>query len=845
MNEMRPLSPQVLQLFAAITRGDKDEAARLLRLGIPINDLDPVSTDSPLMIACRRGFPQLVQLCLDYGAKNDPHPDFGQTALHACVASAQRDCAAVLLQVAAESEADDLICNLTDQNGQTPLHTAAVIGSASLAELLLQHGASLGALDAFGQTPLHLAAGSAAAMAVECLALLLVQGGDDPALLDLPDVFGNTPLHHAAYHGRLEAARLLLQSAADVSLRNAKNLTAYNLATTQAHHPLALLLLDYRDTQIATSRKPNSGLLSTPSHKHNNNSNNRSVWSTPLQSASKRSNGGLLQSGGRDLSYATPLTSERHNNNGNNNNNNKRRTFMHTDFGDNNGMDESLDEPEDDAVYITMPSTPLTSANLSNNINSSSNNMNNSRRRTRSGAEDALQLPRPHTLSQASASPVINSQIKRPINNNHNGNTNNNSNTNNIYNNSNSSAHNTARLEDVSISLVQTDTPLRVAPQSQTVSDNITSHYYHNNSSNITNATSHNSYQQHYGTQSEVTEEPAAVAENYDPAAYDTNTYTTDTGDFVPPLEQFLCLERDWAAYNTEDGFTYFLSNDPVSGEAHSQWEDPRIHGLVLTAATTTYAEWQEEPAVIVVVDHSLNHNTVNHHISPNSDYNDTNDNLGGRASPASNINTNSYPSFSPTGSPRQSISSPSLSQSPSPQRQPPLSPALRTANNNNNSNGGSLQRSPATATASLIHTQQQRNRNHARIKSDNINGSNHNHDSNSGSRLDHSGEISHTQLDLDLEMLNPDQEAEDYMDDDNKINNDDDNYGKAPGSAGSGHSVVRAIDWDKEVNDDNNNNSNKIAQARNNKININEQNKKPKQRKTKSSHAAFLRYKY
>ena len=43
----------------------------------------------------------------------------------------------------------------------------------------------------------------------------------------------------------------------------------------------------------------------------------------------------------------------------------------------------------------------------------------------------------------------------------------------------------------------------------------------------------------------------------------------------------FKALSRSWFPYTTEDGYDYFLTTDPTSGEVHSQWDDPRTHGFV------------------------------------------------------------------------------------------------------------------------------------------------------------------------------------------------------------------------------------------------------------------------
>jgi ankyrin repeat protein len=241
-NAGNTLTPEYERVYEAAANGDFYSLRKSLQSGIPINFINPITTDSPLMAACRKGHSEIVRLCLDFGAKNDPHPDFGQTALHAAVTANQYDCAKILLDIAAASDADYIIANLTDQHSQTPLHAAVLIGSVDLTELLLQHGSKISSVDSYGQTALHICAGSSNE---QCLAMLLDHGGDE--FIDSVDIYGNTPLHHSAYNGNINCARLLLETAANVAAKNSKNLTAYNLATMQGHHEIGVLLLEYKD----------------------------------------------------------------------------------------------------------------------------------------------------------------------------------------------------------------------------------------------------------------------------------------------------------------------------------------------------------------------------------------------------------------------------------------------------------------------------------------------------------------------------------------------------------------------------------------------------------------------
>lgn len=88
--------------------------------------------------------------------------------------------------------------------GYTPLHYAARAGQLRCVELLISHGADVGARTASGgATPLHRAAHQGHAGVVA--ALLAARA--DPAAVDCD---GSTPLHKAAEQGRAEALDALL-----------------------------------------------------------------------------------------------------------------------------------------------------------------------------------------------------------------------------------------------------------------------------------------------------------------------------------------------------------------------------------------------------------------------------------------------------------------------------------------------------------------------------------------------------------------------------------------------------------------------------------------------------------
>jgi ankyrin repeat protein len=254
------------QMFAATRSADYNKLENILKTKISVNLMENADSDTILMIACRAGLDKICRLCLDYGARNDPHPDFGQTALHCAVESRSYKCARVLLEVAAASQADSIIANLRDSSDQTPLHISANFGDTKMSTILCSHGADIDSVDSKNRAPLHLCAGSGHKI---CLSLLLDSGGD--IFIDMGDGQGNTPLHYAAENGHLTCCRLLLETAANPIARNIHQQTPYNLASLRGHQKICLLLLDYQDSVAQSSydsSPPRDGLQRTSSLKN-------------------------------------------------------------------------------------------------------------------------------------------------------------------------------------------------------------------------------------------------------------------------------------------------------------------------------------------------------------------------------------------------------------------------------------------------------------------------------------------------------------------------------------------------------------------------------------------------
>ena len=120
---------------------------------------------------------------------------------------------------------------MSDEDGWTPLHAAALRNASSLIEPLLKAGCSLAGFNNLGWTPVHIAAGG---NNIDFLGEIL-----EPALscVRSKNEYGSTPLHIAATYGNIESARMLLESGVEPNQRDSSRLTAMNYAVSYEDHP--------------------------------------------------------------------------------------------------------------------------------------------------------------------------------------------------------------------------------------------------------------------------------------------------------------------------------------------------------------------------------------------------------------------------------------------------------------------------------------------------------------------------------------------------------------------------------------------------------------------------------
>ncbi|XP_062512437.1 serine/threonine-protein phosphatase 6 regulatory ankyrin repeat subunit B-like [Corticium candelabrum] len=178
-----------------------------------------------LHIAARNGDIQTVQLLVDCGADVNALNEDGQTPLHTA-AGGEKDCpelCSILLEHNAKIDA-------VDKDGNQPLHLAVRKGHTRTSRLLLSSEADVNSLNEDGQTPLHAAKHNAKIDAVDKDGNQPLHLAEHNAKIDAVDKDGNQPLHLAVRKGHTRTSRLLLSSEADVNSLNEDGQTPLHAA---------------------------------------------------------------------------------------------------------------------------------------------------------------------------------------------------------------------------------------------------------------------------------------------------------------------------------------------------------------------------------------------------------------------------------------------------------------------------------------------------------------------------------------------------------------------------------------------------------------------------------------
>ena len=133
--------------------------------------------------------------------------------------------------------------NAKEDEGQVPLHQAAIKGNIPVISMLIAAGADVNARNGYNQTPLHEAAEGGKAIAIS----VLIAAG---ASVNAKDAGGGTPLNEAARlagydHISVAVFSALLAAGADVNAKNNNGKTPLHIVISERNQAVALVLLAF------------------------------------------------------------------------------------------------------------------------------------------------------------------------------------------------------------------------------------------------------------------------------------------------------------------------------------------------------------------------------------------------------------------------------------------------------------------------------------------------------------------------------------------------------------------------------------------------------------------------
>ncbi|CAN9371569.1 unnamed protein product [Alternaria alternata] len=245
---------RVSPLFKAIEKNHVGIVQLLLKFGGNVDARDKQGRTA-LMTAAWKNYFHIMHELLRCGADVNKKDNTGRNVLHNLAADKHcnwgRDVIAELLR---QNIAIDGPEGQDDQK-RSPLHWAASTGKKELCEMLLRRTrlprANVNAIEIRQKTALHLAIAHGRDDIIE---LLLVHGADVGAKSD-----GSwTPLHNACQQGSIKVLKILMAAGADVNAKLLTGMTPLHVAAQAGHFDIVKCLLERKDVKRAA--KDNSGI---------------------------------------------------------------------------------------------------------------------------------------------------------------------------------------------------------------------------------------------------------------------------------------------------------------------------------------------------------------------------------------------------------------------------------------------------------------------------------------------------------------------------------------------------------------------------------------------------------
>ncbi|KAJ3109172.1 hypothetical protein HDU97_008571 [Phlyctochytrium planicorne] len=262
------------ELHRACESDDKGELEKLIGSGISIKETEfEKSGQTPLLVAARHGYLEIVKTLVEHGAKVDDAHDYGFTPLFAACLYGHVAVVKYLLEQGADvnltkkfgttplaaacrNESMEVIEALlakgpnVDQVGQkgsgkdgtcrarSPLWISCALGNLKVAQKLIkEYGAKVDAPDFVGLTPFAIACAN---LHLEVAEFLLKH---KEVTVNSTTNAGKTPLWTASCNGRISVVKFLLKHGADYELPDTEGITPLGIATENGHKDVTLELV--------------------------------------------------------------------------------------------------------------------------------------------------------------------------------------------------------------------------------------------------------------------------------------------------------------------------------------------------------------------------------------------------------------------------------------------------------------------------------------------------------------------------------------------------------------------------------------------------------------------------
>lgn len=236
-------------LLVASYTGNADIVNALIEAGSDIRAKDDIDGATTIHIASANGNNEVINILLNKDNTLINEADsMKDTPLHWASIKNQTDTISLLLANGADTK-------LTNSDGNTVLHYAAMYGDVNTVNVLLEADSSLASVENNeGITPIYYAI---IVSDNDILSSIINNGQID---VNKKDSLGYTPLHYAANYGNMEAVVLLVEEFnADKTIVNDDNFTASDIAANNSYYTIVEYLggtVNYNNQNNTENVKP-------------------------------------------------------------------------------------------------------------------------------------------------------------------------------------------------------------------------------------------------------------------------------------------------------------------------------------------------------------------------------------------------------------------------------------------------------------------------------------------------------------------------------------------------------------------------------------------------------------